>query len=112
MARPANESAHDSECGHREFAAAISKQPGRGLVTGTRHWTQIARMPMRKRINKSVFEKSLASRRLGFGVPPLGGSRAMPPQGGTPNHDFQTGSNLNFCEIIPRSRRSSDGRTF
>ena len=36
----------------------------------------------------SVFEKVLARSRLGFGVPPLGGSRAMPPEGGTPNQDF------------------------
>jgi hypothetical protein len=39
-----------------------------------------------------LFEKAMARRRLGFGVPPLGGSRAMPPEGGIPNHDFQTGS--------------------
>src|ERR1039457_6033314 len=41
---------------------------------------------------ESLLGKALARRLLGFGVPPLGGSGATPPEGGTPNQDFQTGS--------------------
>jgi hypothetical protein len=45
---------------------------------------------------KKLFEKALAMLRLRFGVPPLGGVRALPPKGGTPNQGFQTRSNWMF----------------
>ena len=44
----------------------------------------------------SLFEKTSAEGRLGFGVPPSGGSHALPPEGGTPNQGFQTASKSMF----------------
>lgn len=41
---------------------------------------------------QSRVENSLGSRAVAFGTPPPDGLRVEPPEGGTPNWDFQTGS--------------------
>ena len=41
---------------------------------------------------QSVYPNPLATSKNAFGVPPSGGSRAVPPEGGTPNESFRTRS--------------------
>ncbi len=41
---------------------------------------------------ESLSENAVESGRIEFGVPPSGGLGVRPPEGGTPNQDFQTGS--------------------
>src|SRR2546427_5738852 len=43
-----------------------------------------------RELSKSVSEKAFGRHRVEFGVPPLGGSGAIPSEGGTPNPDSRT----------------------
>jgi hypothetical protein len=51
----------------------------------------------RQLASKGLFEKSLEAVQIVFGVPPSGGFRPRPPEGGIPNGCFQTGSKSKGC---------------
>ncbi len=45
---------------------------------------------------RACLKTHLGFKTAAFGVPPSGGFRALPPEGGTPNRGFQTGSKERF----------------
>ena len=56
----------------------------------------LAPLPASK--SKSLFQNADELGRAGFGVPPSGGLGVRPPEGGTPNRSFQTGSNVSSAD--------------
>ena len=52
-----------------------------------------------RRASESLFGKSIWTWRSWFGVPPSGSADCEPPEGGTPNGDFQTGSLGGLAEM-------------